>query len=91
MTDILLIGSFHFHESNRDFSSNNIQKQLDDLAKSISRFSPDAVAVELDKDKYGDTVTIAHDEWKNHPRNESFYLGGRIAAISGLFSIHPID
>ncbi|MBQ9765524.1 MAG: hypothetical protein IJW18_04965 [Lachnospiraceae bacterium] len=91
MTDILLLASFHFKESNIDFTSEETQKQLDDLAKSISAFFPDAVAVELDKSKFIEPINISDKEWENSLSNEAFSLGGRIATFSGLQYIHPID
>ncbi len=46
MTEILLLGTFHFQESRFDFCTKQVQDELKRLIKSISRFSPDAVAVE---------------------------------------------
>lgn len=46
MTDILLLGSFHFKDSGRDFYSSEAQEELNDFVQSLLRFSPDAVAVE---------------------------------------------
>lgn len=46
MTDILLLGSFHFKDSKRDFYSLEIQEELNRFAKTLLRFSPNAVAVE---------------------------------------------
>ena len=56
MTDILLFGIFHFSEEKIDFTLDEIQSQLDDISLAISNFSPTAVAVELDKEKYGETI-----------------------------------
>ena len=42
MTDILLFGIFHFSEEKIDFSSDDMQKQIDDLAMRISAFCPTA-------------------------------------------------
>jgi len=47
LTDILLFGIFHFFEEKIDFSSDTIQRQLDDLSYAVSKFSPSAVAVEF--------------------------------------------
>jgi len=46
VTEILLLGTFHFQESKFDFFTKETQDELKQLIKSISRFSPDAVAVE---------------------------------------------
>ena len=91
MTDILLLGSFHFGESNIDFALEETKKQLDDIAKKISVFSPDAVAVELDKSTFIDPIDIEDKELECALPDEAFSLGGRIAAFSGLQCIHPID
>ncbi len=47
MTEIFLLGTFHFRESKIDFFTKEAQDELKQLIKRISRFSPDAVAVEL--------------------------------------------
>ncbi len=90
MTDILLVGTFHFKEENIDFGADDIQKQLDEISLSISKFAPTAVAVELDLEKYGAPIGLPDIEWKKE-LSESFLLGGRIACYSGLNVIHPID
>lgn len=46
MTEILLLGTFHFTESGIDFFTEDSQKELDRLVKKIAAFAPDAVAVE---------------------------------------------
>lgn len=40
MTDILLIGSFHFMDSGTDFCSPEVQEALDSFANTLLRFSP---------------------------------------------------
>ncbi len=47
MTEILLLGTFHFRESSIDFYSCEAQKQLDFLIQKLLEFKPDAIAVEL--------------------------------------------
>lgn len=47
MTEILLLGTFHFGESNIDFTSTDIQKQLEAFARRLAEFCPDTVAIEL--------------------------------------------
>lgn len=91
MTDILLFGIFHFPEEKIDFSSDEIQKKLDDLSLTVSKFSPTAVAVELEKEKYGDKINLVNESWKKEYTKEQFSLGGRIAVTSGLNVLHPID
>ncbi len=46
MTEILLLGSFHFLETPLDIYSPEIQAELGKLTASLARFRPDAVAVE---------------------------------------------
>lgn len=46
MTDILLLGSFHFADSSTDLCSPEVQEELDSFVQALLRFSPDAVAVE---------------------------------------------
>ncbi len=91
MTDILLFGIFHFSEEKIDFTLDEIQMQLDDLSLDISKFSPTAVAVELDKEKYGAEYSLLDGNWKNEFLREQISLGGRIAINSGLQILHPID
>lgn len=47
MTEILLLGTFHFLESDMDFYTEASQLQLKSLAKNIAKFNSDAIAVEL--------------------------------------------
>ena len=91
MTDILLFGIFHFREEKIDFTLDEIQKQLDELSLAISKFSPTAVAVELDKEKYGERISLIDGTWRNELLCEAFSLGGRIAIESGLEDLYPID
>lgn len=46
MTEILLLGTFHFMESSFDFYTDKVQDELDDLTKKLLEFHPDTVAVE---------------------------------------------
>ena len=46
MTDILLVGTFHFFESSFDFYSAEVQQELALWAQKLLPFHPDAVAVE---------------------------------------------
>jgi len=46
MTEILLLGSFHFLQSNIDFYSVDIQRQLQSLVEKLKVFYPDKIAVE---------------------------------------------
>lgn len=91
MTDILLFGIFHFCEEKIDFTLDEIQSQLDDLSLDVSKFLPTAVAVELDKEKYGETISLLDENWKKEFFREQFSLGARIAANAGLHILHPID
>ncbi len=90
VTEVLLFGIFHFKDEALPISQDDVQKQLDALARDISAFLPDAVAVELDKQKHGDRIDISDGTWRNIP-NEAYCLGGRIASLADLNVIHPID
>lgn len=46
MTEILLLGTFHFMECSIDFYSSHIQKELDLMARKLLTFNPDVIAVE---------------------------------------------
>lgn len=46
MTEILLLGTFHFMESNFDFYSKDIQNELQNLTQKLSLFCPDKIAIE---------------------------------------------
>lgn len=46
MTEILLLGSFHFLESSFDFYSEKIQDQLEEMAAKLVEFHPDTIALE---------------------------------------------
>ena len=46
MTEILLLGTFHFMESNFDFYSKDIQNELQNLTQKLLLFCPDKIAIE---------------------------------------------
>jgi len=46
MTEIFLLGSFHFMESDIDFFSKDIQSELQQITDSVCIFNPDKIAVE---------------------------------------------
>lgn len=46
MTEILLLGTFHFMESSMDFYSGEIQNELDKMVRKLMEFQPDAIAIE---------------------------------------------
>lgn len=86
MTEILLIGTFHFSEETRfAYSSAAIKAQLDDFAHRFLPFGADAVAVELEKTE--DSLRIGG----NIPCGEAREVGGRLAKTAGLDILHPID
>ncbi|MBQ8164986.1 MAG: hypothetical protein IJZ94_04145 [Clostridia bacterium] len=91
MTDILLLGTYHFDGEKINFGLEEVQAQIDSFCRRMAGFSPDAVAVELDKAKYGDKVYISNDNWRCNISNEAFSVGGRIASFSGLEYICPVD
>ena len=46
MTQVLLLGTFHFMESGIDFYTDEAQKQLQKINEQLAKFNPDAIAVE---------------------------------------------
>lgn len=64
MTDVLLLGSFHFMDRKTDFCSPEVQEELDSFAQALLRFSPDAVAVEY----------AAHQQAAVHTAYQKFSL-----------------
>lgn len=46
MTEVLLLGTFHFMESSIDFYSSEIQNELDVMVRKLLAFHPDAIALE---------------------------------------------
>lgn len=46
MTEILLLGTFHFRESNFDFYSPEIQEELEEISQKLALFKPETIAVE---------------------------------------------
>lgn len=46
MTEIMLLGTFHFKESQFDFCSDKVQNELDCLTQKLLAFNPDTIAVE---------------------------------------------
>ncbi|MCL2396779.1 MAG: DUF5694 domain-containing protein, partial [Defluviitaleaceae bacterium] len=47
MTQILLLGTFHFRESDIDFCTEDAQNQLWEINERLMKFNPDAIAVEV--------------------------------------------
>lgn len=72
MTEILLVGTFHFMESPIDFYSSEIQNDLELLVKNLLQFKPDAVAVEA-----AVNAQISVDE--SYQKFEKCYLFGSYA------------
>ncbi len=54
MTEILLLGTFHFMESERDFYSTETQGELERLVEKLMLFNPNAVAVEAARSAQSD-------------------------------------
>lgn len=46
MTEVLLLGSFHFMESSIDFYCEEVQNELDVLVRKFLPFQPDTIAIE---------------------------------------------
>lgn len=49
MTQILLLGTFHYSQSSINIFSKETQREIQQIANSVARFKPDAVAIELPK------------------------------------------
>jgi len=80
ITQILLLGSFHFHESNFDFFTDDAQLQLHKLCESIAKFAPDVVAVEslvsAQKDVDKSYTSLNIDDFDDYDKMKSNLLGG---------------
>jgi len=46
MTEVFLLGTFHFMEQDRDVFSENMQREISEFVERLAAFQPDAVAVE---------------------------------------------
>lgn len=90
MTDVLLLGSFHFMDKSTDFCSHEIQEELNSLAQALLRFSPDAVAVEYAAHQQA-AVSTAYQKFnlcdlQNTDKMRTETLG----EIQMFNSVHPI-
>lgn len=47
MTQVFLMGTFHFRESEIDFNTDELQSQLWDINEQLMSFEPDAIALEV--------------------------------------------
>ena len=70
MTEILLLGTFHFMESSIDFYSPKSQEELHILSNKLQRFDPDTIAVEaaIHAQKYVDN---SYDKFRLEDLNDS--------------------
>ena len=91
MTEVLLLGTFHFMESSIDFYSDEIQNELDLLTKKLLSFDPHAIAVEAAVnaqayvDKSYEKFTLADLQNKNKMQNETLgeiYMFGQTYPIT---------
>lgn len=77
MTEILLLGTFHFMESPIDFYSSEVQNELDLLARKLLAFNPDTIAVEaavnaqICVDKSYEKFSLADLQNRNKMQNET--------------------
>ena len=62
MTKVFLFGTFHFRESDIDFFSDDIQKQLEVINEKLIRFNPDAITDESPIQAQ-EIVNIAYDKF----------------------------
>jgi hypothetical protein len=98
VTQVMVIGTFHFGNPGRDLSNTKAvdvltpqrQAELQALATALARFAPTAVAVEWSKD-YTDTRYAAYKAGSKPDRNEVEQIGFRLAAMQKLDRVYGID
>ncbi|MBQ7337938.1 MAG: hypothetical protein IJW40_05720 [Clostridia bacterium] len=90
MTEILLLGTFHFMESPIAFYSDKVQDELEMLAQKLLRFSPDAIAVEAAKDAQSDVDRSYHTFCLNDLRNVSKMQTETLGEIHMFGGTYPI-
>jgi len=86
MTEILLLGTFHFMESAIDFYSLEAQKELQIISEKLIKFTPDAIAVEaashaqkyidISYDKFDLKDLNDFDKMKSETLGEIYIFGG---------------
>ncbi len=90
MTDVLLLGSFHFMQSDWDSCSFAAQTELDALARALLRFAPDAVAVEAAAHQQ-DVLNAAYQKFDLRDlQNADKMRNGTLGNIRMYNDVHPI-
>lgn len=90
MTEVLLLGTFHFSESNIDFTSTEIQEQLDVFVRKLAEFNPDTVAVEL-ADHEQEVVSRSYQDFKLEDLRNPEKLTGGICDICMYGDTYPLS
>jgi len=91
MTEVLLIGTFHFFEkTDFDVNSPKIQDELNFFVNRFIHFNADAIAVEKTVLPENKAIDISNYDFSQHS-DESYQVGARFAKIMNLSVIHPID
>lgn len=79
-TEVLLLGTFHFRETNDiDFSSSKIQQQIQNMVEKISKFNPDKILIEAPINFQEDVSeiynSVPNDYFQNFERMRMTTLG----------------
>jgi len=90
MTQIFLLGTFHFRDSGIDFYTEETQRQLWELNERLSKFKPDAVALEIPTHAQ-ETVDVNYqkfslDDFSNYEKMRKENLG----TIFMFGNTHPV-
>lgn len=90
MTEILLLGTFHFLESPLNFYSADIQSQLEALTQKLKRFKPDAIALEASA-KSQKTIDKSYHKFSLYDlSNCDFMKSNTLGSIKMFGSVYPI-
>jgi hypothetical protein len=101
--EILLVGTFHFHNPGRDVAQFRVsdvlspegQVEVMNVVESLARFRPTKVAVEQVRATRGDSLREQYRRYRNGAfvltSNEMHQLGFRIAERFAHDSVYPVD
>ena len=91
MAKILLVGTFHFHESDIDFFCEKNQRQLQEITERFARFAPDAIAIEAAAHAQSDVdagyAKFSLDDLSDEHKMREDTLG----TINVYGATHPMD
>jgi hypothetical protein len=98
VTQVMIVGTFHFSNPGRDLSNAKAvdvltpqrQAELQALSAGLARFAPTVVAVEWAKDYTNERYT-AYKAGGTPSRNEVEQIGFRLAALQKLDKVYGID